>query len=66
MQDIRVQGVFVGPRQSFEDMNRALAKHELKPVVDRAFSWAEAQDALNHVGGGNHFGKVCITVNDGS
>lgn len=64
MQDIRVQGVFVGPRESFEDMNRAVAQHKLKPVVDKVFSYADARDALKYVASGSHFGKVCIRVGE--
>ncbi len=64
MQDIRIQGVFVGPRDSFEAMNRAIDLHRLQPVVDKVFPWTEAREALNHVKDGKHFGKVCITVND--
>lgn len=66
MQDIRIQGVFVGPRESFQDMNRAIAKHKLKPVIDKVFPFAEAQQALEYVKSGSHLGKVVITVNDGS
>ncbi|MDP7639501.1 MAG: NAD(P)-dependent alcohol dehydrogenase [Candidatus Hydrogenedentes bacterium] len=64
MGDIRIQGVFVGPRDCFEDMNRAIEAHQMRPVVDKAFGWSEAQEALKHVESGSHFGKVCITVND--
>ena len=64
MQDIRIQGVFVGPRESFEDMNRAIAQHKLKPVIDKTFPFDEARQALEYVRDGKHFGKVCISVND--
>lgn len=64
MNDIRVQGVFVGPRKCFEDLNRALAQHQIKPVIDKVFPYAEARAALEYVGSGSHFGKVVITVND--
>lgn len=64
MNDIRVQGVFVGPRKCFEDLNRALAQHQIKPIIDKVFPFAEARDALEYVGSGSHFGKVVITVND--
>src|SRR4029079_19194198 len=37
MQKIRVQGILVGDRESFEAMNRAIALHRLRPVVDRVF-----------------------------
>lgn len=62
MQDVRVQGVFVGPRESFEAMNRAIAQHKMKPIIDKTFGWNEATEALAYVAGGKHFGKVCIKV----
>ncbi len=62
MQDIRIQGVFVGPRESFEAMNRALSQHKMKPVVDKVFAFDEAREAMEHVYAGKHFGKVCIRV----
>ena len=64
MQDIRVQNVFIGSRESFEDMNRAIATHQIKPVVDKVFPWKDAREALRCVESGSHFGKVCITVID--
>jgi NADPH:quinone reductase-like Zn-dependent oxidoreductase len=62
MQDIRIQGVFVGPRESFEAMNKAIAQHKLKPVVDKVFAYAEAREALHYMAAGKHFGKVCIRI----
>lgn len=64
MQELCIQGVFVGPRESFLDMNRAITKHTIHPVIDKVFSFDEAREALEHVAGGNHFGKVCIRVCD--
>ena len=64
MGDIRIQGVFVGPREHFEAMNRAITLHQLKPVVDKVFPFDEAREALDYVGSGSHFGKVVISVND--
>jgi hypothetical protein len=34
---VRVLGVYVGSREMFENMNRAIALHRLRPVVDRVF-----------------------------
>lgn len=62
MQDIRVQGVIVGPRDSFDDMNRAVALHHLKPVVDRVFPMADIHAAVAYMAAGKHFGKVCVRV----
>jgi NADPH:quinone reductase-like Zn-dependent oxidoreductase len=62
MQNIRVQGVMVGSRETFESMNRALALHGLRPVLDRVFPFAEARAALEHMAGQGHFGKICIRI----
>jgi NADPH:quinone reductase-like Zn-dependent oxidoreductase len=62
MQNIRVQGVIVGSRESFESMNRAVAQHRLRPVVDRVFPFGEARAAFEHLAGQGHFGKVAIRM----
>src|SRR5262245_22368567 len=43
---IQVQGIFVGSREMFEDMNRAITLHQLRPVIDRVFPFEEAREAL--------------------
>jgi NADPH:quinone reductase-like Zn-dependent oxidoreductase len=60
MNALRVQGVFVGSRQMFESMNLAIARHQLKPVIDRVFPFTEARAALEYLHEGKHFGKVCL------
>jgi NADPH:quinone reductase-like Zn-dependent oxidoreductase len=60
MKSIRVQGIYVGSRQMFEDMNRAVALHQLKPVIDRVFPFDQAREALRHMESGSHFGKIVI------
>ena len=57
-----VRGVYVGSRAMFEAMNRAIALHQTKPVVDRVFSFAEAPAAYQYQQSGKHFGKVIISV----
>jgi NADPH:quinone reductase-like Zn-dependent oxidoreductase len=57
----RVQGVFVGSRVMFEEMNRAISANGLHPVVDRAFPFGEAPAALRHMESGGHFGKIVLT-----
>lgn len=58
--NVRVQGVYVGSREMFEGMNRAITQGGLRPVVDRVFPFAEARAALDHLESGRHFGKVVI------
>ncbi len=60
--NIKIQGTYVGSVELFEDMNRAIALHNLKPVIDRVFPLEKARDALAHLESGRHFGKVVVSV----
>jgi len=62
MRNIRVQGIFVGSREMFEAMNRAIALNKMKPVVDRVFPFSDAVAAYRHMESGAHFGKVAIRI----
>lgn len=62
MKNVRLQGIYVGSCAMFEDMNRALALHGLKPVVDRVFSLDQAADAYRHMDGGSHMGKIVLRL----
>ncbi|HEV8629550.1 MAG TPA: zinc-binding dehydrogenase, partial [Thermoanaerobaculia bacterium] len=59
---VRVQGVFVGSRETFEDLDRALALHQVRPVIDHIFPFAEVPGAFDHLAAGAHFGKVCVAI----
>ncbi len=52
--------ISVGSRADFEAMNRAVALHRLRPVIDRVFPFAEAQEAYRYFESRAHFGKVVI------
>ena len=60
MQNVRIQGILVGSREGFEAMNRCIAQHEIRPVIDRVFPFEEAREALAYMAGGHHLGKICI------
>jgi NADPH:quinone reductase-like Zn-dependent oxidoreductase len=62
MRNIRVQGVMVGSREMYQRMLTAISLSQLKPVVDRVFSFGEAPAAFEHLASGVHFGKVVISV----
>ena len=62
MRSVRIQGVLVGSRASFEALNRAVGLHGLRPVIDRTFPLAEARAAFEHLAAGGHFGKICIQL----
>lgn len=56
----RLQGVFVGSRDMFEAMCRAIQQHRIEPVVDQVFPWTEASAALAAMEAGRHFGKIVL------
>ena len=60
VKQIRLQGIHVGSRSMFEQMNDAIALHKLKPVIDRVFPFEQAPEAFRYLGKGGHVGKVCI------
>lgn len=56
-----VRGVAVGSRSQFEEMNRAIAVNDLKPVVDdRVFDLNDLKEAYQYMWDQKHFGKVVI------
>lgn len=62
MQNVTAQGIIVGSRDTFEEMNAAFARNLVKPVIDRVFQFEEARAALEYMASGSHFGKICISL----
>ena len=58
---IRLQGVYVGSRKMFEDMNAALAQNQVHPVIDRVFDFEAAGAAYHAMRAAGHFGKLVVT-----
>jgi NADPH:quinone reductase-like Zn-dependent oxidoreductase len=59
---VRVQGIAVGSRARFEAMNRAITRHQLRPIIDARFPLEQAAQAFQHMQQGSHFGKIVITL----
>ena len=57
---IRLNGIYVGSRAMFLDMNAAIEAGGLKPVIDRRFAFADAPDAYRCMEAAGHFGKIVI------
>lgn len=58
-----VRGIFVGSREQFEDMNRAIEVNKIKPVVDpKVFQFKEAGEAYQYQWDQKHIGKLVIEV----
>ncbi len=58
--NLLVRGLYVGHKQMFEAMNRAIEANGLKPVIDKVFPFADAKAAYRHMKGQGHFGKIVI------
>jgi NADPH:quinone reductase-like Zn-dependent oxidoreductase len=57
---LRVQGIYVGSREMFEEMNRAVGLHWLRPHIDRVFGFEQAREAYEYLAAAGHTGKVVI------
>ncbi|MEO6655439.1 MAG: NAD(P)-dependent alcohol dehydrogenase [Pyrinomonadaceae bacterium] len=62
MKGIRMQGIFVGSREMFENLNKTIESAKLTPVVDRVFAFDQVPEALNYMADGSHFGKIGIKI----
>jgi NADPH:quinone reductase-like Zn-dependent oxidoreductase len=61
MKGARLQGIYVGSREMFEAMNRAITLNGLRPAIDRVFPFAEAPEAYRYMKSAGHFGKIVIS-----
>ncbi len=57
---VRLQGITVGHRDSFEAMCRAIEQHDVQPVVDRVFDFDDLVPAYERLKSGEQFGKICV------
>jgi NADPH:quinone reductase-like Zn-dependent oxidoreductase len=59
---IRLQGVYVGNRRMFTEMNAALALNGVHPVIDQVFDFDDARAAYHAMRGAGHFGKLVVKI----
>jgi len=58
----RIQGIYVGSRRDFLEMNKAITLSQMRPVGEE-FSWSHVREVLMRMDEGSHFGKLVLTVN---
>lgn len=58
---LTLQGIYVGSREMFEDMNQTIHEKSIEPVIDQRFDFMEALEAYSALRSGQHFGKIVIT-----
>ena len=61
---IRLQGIYVGSREMFEAMNRAMTARQIHPVIDRVFPAEQAALAHGHMESNRNFGKILLAWSD--
>lgn len=57
-----LRGIFVGTREHFEGLMRAVSVNALHPVVDKVFPFDAVPEAYEHLRAGRHFGKIVIAM----
>jgi NADPH:quinone reductase-like Zn-dependent oxidoreductase len=57
-----VTGIYVGSRADFDAMNRFIAQHKIRPIVDRVFPFEEAAKAYEFMDNGSYMGKIVIRM----
>ena len=63
MKSVNLQGIYVGSRQMFENMNQFFCQHDhIKPVIDKTFAFDQVKDALKYMESGEHFGKIVVKI----
>ena len=55
-----LRGLSVGSIASFEEMNAAIERWKLEPVIDRTFDRRELRAALDYMAAGSQFGKIAL------
>ncbi|MCL4126641.1 UNVERIFIED_CONTAM: hypothetical protein GTU68_036586 [Idotea baltica] len=60
---LRVQGIYVGSRAMFKQMNKLISDSALKPIIDKEFSFDAVPEAYRYLKSAAHFGKIVIRAN---
>jgi len=59
---IRLQGIYVGPKDMFARLLNAIEQNEIRPVIETTIPFMEALKAYELMASGSHFGKIVITT----
>jgi NADPH:quinone reductase-like Zn-dependent oxidoreductase len=57
-----LHGIFVGGREMFEAMNRAITVNRIAPLIDRVFPFEEAAAAFRHHASRQFMGKIVVAI----
>ena len=59
---LHVAGTGIGPRETFEALLAAMDQHQVHPVIDKVYPFAQFRDAYARLKSGEHVGKIVIEV----
>ncbi len=59
---VALRGIYVGSREHFLEMNRAITQLALRPVIFDVFPFADAPKAFGTMEAGVHFGKIVVRI----
>jgi NADPH:quinone reductase-like Zn-dependent oxidoreductase len=65
LSNARLHAISVGPRTTFEEMNRAIAFHRLRPIIDSVVSFEDVGSAFAAFSRKDRLGKVVVTFGAG-
>lgn len=61
---LRVQGIYVGSTEMLKQLTASMETHQIRPQIDKVFSFSQAKDAYQWMAQAKHFGKVVIKNDD--
>ncbi len=59
---LQIHGIYVGSRQDFLSMNRAIVQNGMRPVIDHIYSVTQLPEALKMMDTAQHFGKLVVKI----
>jgi NADPH:quinone reductase-like Zn-dependent oxidoreductase len=62
LRQLQVRGLLVGSRRHQQECVAGLATLGVRPIIDSTYPLAQLPNALKYLNGGNHFGKISISV----
>lgn len=60
--NVTASGLYVGSRADFEALNAFVAKHQIKPIIDKVFEYENVAAAFDYMDSGALFGKIVIRL----
>lgn len=61
MKNLKIEGVQVGSKESYQKLIDFITKHNIEPVVNKTFSFEKHHEAFQYLKEGKHIGKVVLT-----